>query len=152
MVAQAMKQSAVAAKRRQALKLIAEFSFGSTSVSSLPTPLLEVPKQVVLTATDLTLCWRLYALYYDETLSLDSLLALLKRAGVITVVGGVSVYAGARSLQGMVDEALNLTIVGTIFSGFIAGSYTAGFGLAFLYWVDRCWQQDQPALLGGSGQ
>ncbi len=137
-------------KQRQGLRLIIEFSLGSTVASSIPTPVFEIPKQVALTAADLSLCWRLYALYFDEELSLDSLLALLKRAGVITAVGGAAVYASARAAQGIADEALNLTLVGSLFSGLLAGSYTALLGCAFLYWVERAWEQEQSAQVRDS--
>ena len=137
-----MYQLTLEQKQRRALGLILEFAVGSTAASSIPTPVFEVPKQFMLTVADLTLCWRLYALYYDEELSLDSLLALIRRAGVAPVAGGVVTYASARAAQGFADETLNLSVIGSLFSGLIAGSSTALVGLAFLAWVNRAWQQD----------
>jgi uncharacterized protein (DUF697 family) len=142
-----MTDLTLAQKRHHGLKLIAEFGLSSTLVSSISTPLLEVPKQVVLTASDLTLCWRLYALYYDRELSVDNLLALLRRAGIVTAVGGSVIYTGARATQGVIDEFLNLVLFGRVFSGLVAASYTTALGLAFLYWIDRAWRSDRSAPL-----
>ena len=130
-------------KQRKSLTLILEFALGSTAASSVPTPAFEVSKQIVLAAADVTLCWKIYALYYDEDLSLENIVELLKRAGIITSVGSVLVYTGARTSQGLADEMLNLSGIGTLVSGVIAGSSTALVGLAFLAWVNNAWQQDQ---------
>ena len=133
-------------KQRKSLTLILEFALGSTAASSIPTPAFEVSKQIILAAADVTLCWSIYALYYDEDLSVENIVELLKRAGIITSVGTVLVYTGARTTQGLADEMLNLTGIGTIVSGVIAGSSTALVGLAFLAWINNAWQQDQLLL------
>ena len=133
-------------KQKKSLKLIMEFAMGSTAASSIPTPVFEISKQIMLAGADLTLCWRIYAIYYDEELSMDSLTELMKRAGILTSVGTALVYTGARATQGMMDETLNLSGIGTVVSGLIAGSSTAAVGLAFLAWVNNAWQQDQLLL------
>ena len=133
-------------KQKKSLTLILEFALGSTAASSIPTPAFEVSKQIILAAADVTLCWSIYALYYDEDLSVENIVELLKRAGIITSVGTVLVYTGARTTQGLADEMLNLTGIGTIVSGVIAGSSTALVGLAFLAWINNAWQQDQLLL------
>jgi hypothetical protein len=53
----------------------------------------------------------------------------------VTVVGGALIYSGAKALQGLIDEGLNLTGVGTFVSGIITGATTATVGFAFLTWV-----------------
>ena len=98
-----MSELTLEQKQRRSLAIILEFAMGSTAASSIPTPVFEVPKQLMLTVADLTLCWRLYALYYDEELSKDSLLALINRAGIAPVAGGAIAYAGARTVQGIAD-------------------------------------------------
>ena len=133
-------------KQKKSLKLIMEFAMGSTAASSIPTPVFEISKQIMLAGADLTLCWRIYAIYYDEELSMESLTELMKRAGILTSVGTALVYTGARATQGMMDETLNLSGIGTVVSGLIAGSSTAAVGLAFLAWVNNAWQQDQLLL------
>ena len=50
-----------------------EFAMGSTAASSIPTPVFEISKQIVLAGADLTLCWRIYSLYYDEELNLKEI-------------------------------------------------------------------------------
>ena len=99
-----MSQPTLEQKQRHAIRLILEFALGSTAASSIPTPVFEVPKQFMLTVADLTLCWRLYALYYDEELSPDSLLALIRRAGIAPAAGVAVAYASARTAQGFADE------------------------------------------------
>ena len=142
-----MSQLSIGEKQRKSLRLIFSYALGSTTISSIPTPIFEVSKQFVLSATDLKLCWRIYCLYYDERLSLASVGALLERAGLVVAVGSVLVYTGARATQGIADELLNLSIFGSLLSGVIAGSSTATVGFAFLFWVDRSWrrEQQQPA-------
>jgi hypothetical protein len=130
-------------KQKKSLTLILEFAVGSTAASSIPTPAFEVSKQIILAAADVTLCWRIYALYYDEELSIENIVELLQRAGIIASVGTVLVYTGARTSQGMADELLNLSGIGTLVSGLIAGSSTALVGLAFLAWINNAWQRDQ---------
>ena len=134
-------------KQSKSLAMILEFAMGSTAASSIPTPVFEVSKQLLLAAADVTLCWRIYALYYDEELSIDNIIELLQRAGIVTAVGSVLVYTGARTTQGFVDEALNVSGIGTLLSGIIAGSSTALVGLAFLAWINKSWQEDQLLLL-----
>ena len=145
-----LSQLTIGQKQRKSLSLIYSHALGSTTVSSIPTPIFEVSKQVVLSATDLILCWRIYCLYYEENLSLESVVALLERAGIVVAVGSVLVYTGARATQGIADEFLNLSIFGSLVSGVIAGSSTATVGLAFLFWVDRSWrrEQEQPERIG----
>jgi len=133
-------------KQRKSLALILEFALGSTAASSVPTPAFEVSKQIILAAADVTLCWNIYALYYDEDLSVENIVELLKRAGIVTSVGTVLVYTGARTTWGLADEVLNLSGIGTLVSGVIAGSSTALVGLAFLAWINNAWQQDQLLL------
>ena len=133
-------------KKRNSLALILEFAMGSTVASAIPTPVFEVSKQVALAAADVALCWRIYSLYYDKDLSVDSMIELLKRAGIVTAVGTVMIYTGARAAQGLVDESLNLTGIGTLVSGIIAGSSTAVVGLTFLAWINEIWQRDQLLL------
>ena len=133
-------------KQKKSLKLIVEFALGSTAASSIPTPIFEISKQIMLAGADLTLCWRIYAIYYDEELSMESLTELMKRAGILTSVGTALVYTGARATQGVMDETLNLSGIGTVASGLMAGSSTAAVGLAFLAWANNAWQQDQLQL------
>ena len=138
-----MSELTLQKKQRKSLALILEFALGSTAASSVPTPAFEVSKQIVLAAADVTLCWKIYALYYDEDLSIENIVELLKRAGIIASVGSVLLYTGARTGQGLADEVLNLSGIGTLVSGVIAGSSTTLVGLAFLAWINNAWQQDQ---------
>ena len=133
-------------KQKKSLTLILEFACGSTAASSIPTPVFEVSKQIILAAADVTLCWRIYVLYYDEELSIENIVELLQRAGIIASVGTVLVYTGVRTSQGMADELLNLSGIGTLVSGLISGSSTALVGLAFLAWINNAWQRDQLLL------
>ena len=141
-----MNQLTIGQKQRKSLKLIVSYAMGSTTVSSIPTPIFEVSKQLVLSASDVILCWQIYSLYYEQELSVDSVVELLKRAGIIVAVGSVLVYTGARATQGIADEFLNLSIVGSLVSGLIAGSSTATVGLAFLVWVDQSWRREPGQL------
>ena len=63
-----MNQLTIGQKQRKSLKLIVSYAMGSTTVSSIPTPIFEVSKQLVLSASDVILCWQIYSLYYEQEL------------------------------------------------------------------------------------
>ena len=87
---------------------ILEVSLGTGFTSSLPTPTIEVPKQISISAVDLALCFYIYRLYFDEDIQKsEQVINLMKRAGLVTVSGGTIVYIGYKAARGLFDEIAN---------------------------------------------
>ena len=126
-------------KRMTALLCLFGAALATGASSALPTPVLEVPKQLALGAADAGLCLTIYQIYFGDVVTGRDLLALLQEAGLVTVISGAVGYAGVKVLQGMFDEAANLlTLPGFLLSGTITASETLLIGaLWMLYCEDR---------------
>lgn len=79
---------------------IFKVSLGTGLGSALPTPTIEVPKQIAISVGDLALCFHIYKEFFEEEIK-DSnhFLSLMKRAGLVTVAGGAIVYIGYKAAR-----------------------------------------------------
>jgi hypothetical protein len=130
-------------KRRKALWLIVPAATITGSASGAPTPGLEVPKQAVVSATDIALLAGIYNVYFDEDVSADRMVDILKEAGILAFVGGSIVYGGVKLTEAGLAEVLNFVPgLGWLVSGLITASVTAT--VACLWW----WYCDTQARKG----
>jgi hypothetical protein len=130
-------------KRRKALWLIVPAATATGGVSGAPTPGLEGPKQVVVSAADIALLAGIYNVYFDDDITPSNMIEVLKEAGLLIAVGGSIVYGGVKLTEAGLAEVLNFVPgFGWLVSGVITASVTAT--VATLWW----WYCDQQARQG----
>ena len=118
---------------------IMKLSLGTGLTSALPTPTVEIPKQLGIAVGDLALCFHIYQIYFDDQIK-DSkqFIDLVKRAGLVTAGGGAIVYIGYKAARGLLDEAANFAPpFGQIFSGVLTFSETITIGFLWLKFVNK---------------
>lgn len=77
--------SSLGNKRLEAVLAIAGYTAGSGTASSAPTPCVEVPKQIVLTASDILMYTTIWKIYFEEDLTRKELTEVLTELGIVTV-------------------------------------------------------------------
>ena len=114
-------------------------SFVTGAASALPTPTIEIPKQIAISVGDLTLCFFIYKTYFGEDIkNSKKLLKLLEHAGLVTVIGGTLTYIGYKAARGLFDEFANLVPpIGQILSGLLTVTETVAIGFIWLQFVHK---------------
>ncbi len=112
-------------------------SFVTGVASALPTPTIEIPKQIAISVGDLTLCFLIYRTYFsDDIKNSKQLMKLLEHAGLVTVVGGTLTYIGYKAARGVFDEIANFVPpIGQILSGLLTVTETVAIGFIWLQFV-----------------
>ncbi|MBC7778114.1 MAG: hypothetical protein H7246_21960 [Phycisphaerae bacterium] len=120
-------------------------SLGTGLGSALPTPLIEIPKQIAISVSDLAMCFYIYKNYFGEDIKTSKQFSkLLERAGLVTVVGGGLVYVGYKAARGLLDECANLVpILGQIFSGVVTFTETMAIGFLWLHFVHKIYLNEK---------
>lgn len=130
-------------KRKSALWLIVPTATVTGGASGAPTPALELPKQLVVTAADVALLAGIYNVYFDEDIEPANMIELLMHSGMVIAVGGTVVYGGVKLTEVCLAEILNFVPgVGWLVSGMLTASVTAT--VATLWW----WHCDRHARAG----
>ena len=131
-------------RRLDATFSIAAAALGTASITAIPTPALELSKQLSIAATDLALCWRVYEIYFDDQLNTATALELLRTLGAVTAVGGALTYTAIKLSQVIVDELsilLGPAKVGiSLISATASGATTLGLGAAWMLLCDRMFE------------
>lgn len=134
-------------KRWNALLFLLPTVAGTAVASTVPTPGLEMHKQVAIGTAEMALCTRIYAIYFNEEIETSRIIELLPEAGFVIAAGGLGGYTAAKITQGALQEALNFVpVVGWGLSAVITGSVTAA--VAVTWWV-FCDKQYRQGLLPG---
>lgn len=124
-------------KRADALIRIGQHGIGTALAGTVPTPALELTKQIGIALSDAWMFWDIYKTYYNEELSAKKLRELLGEAGIIVVTGGVIGYGAVRISQSLLGEVLNLVpVAGWLVSGAISGATSVVVGLAWMVFVE----------------
>jgi hypothetical protein len=129
-------------KRNKAALLILGAAGVGGFATFAPTPVIEVPKQVVLGAADLAMCVGIYHIYFEEMLSESGLLSFMQDVGFITVGATGAGYLIAKGASGIVHEVANVGgPLGWALSGAIALGGTALLGGAWLFICDKQYRE-----------
>lgn len=129
-------------KRFQTMGAIVTAALGAGSASALPTPTLELPKQAVIAISDITLCASIYTIWFDRRVTTEEMQDMLLDFGLLSVTGGILIYAGVKTAEGLLAEAMNIFgPIGWSVSAVITGSVTITVGVAF--WL-LCEKQPVP--------
>lgn len=124
--------------RYDSLMKITRTMGGAALSGAVPTPTLELAKQLGISIADAWMCFDIYKTYFDKDLSKQDLARMLKTTGVIVLGGGLAGYVGIRLAQALLSEILEqIPIANSIITGFAFGSSTFIIGLAWLAIVEQ---------------
>ena len=114
-------------------------TMGGVALSgAVPTPSLELAKQLGISITDAWMCFDIYRTYFGKDLSKQDLARMLQTTGVIVLGGGIAGYVGIRLAQAVLAEILEqVPIANSIVTGIAFGSSTFVIGLAWLAIVEQ---------------
>lgn len=136
-------------KRLEAALAIAGCAASGGAATAVPMPCGEVPKQVVLTASDILMYVTVWKIYFEEDLSQKDLLALLAEVGIITAAAAGTAYLAAKGSTALLKEITNWAGPMAWWVGaLLAGSLTGGLGGLWAFYCDyRYCQQMAPSSL-----
>ncbi|BAZ67508.1 hypothetical protein NIES4106_22630 [Fischerella sp. NIES-4106] len=131
-------------KRLDVTIAITAYAIGSSGISATPTPGVEIPKQVVLTATDIAMYTSVWKTYFQEELSSKQLTDMLIELGLVTVAAAGTAYIVSKATTAILSEITDwLGPVGWGFTVAIAGSLTGLFGATWAAYCDYLYRQKE---------
>ncbi len=111
---------------------------GAALSGAVPTPTLELAKQLGISIADAWMCFDIYKTYFGKDLSKQELARMLQTTGVIVLGGGIAGYVGIRLAQAVLSEILEqVPIANSLITGIAFGSSTLIVGLAWLAIVEQ---------------
>ncbi|MFN6570172.1 hypothetical protein [Dendronalium sp. ChiSLP03b] len=129
-------------KRLETALAIATYAIGSGTASIAPTPGGEIPKQLILTASDILMYTRIWKIYFEEDLSNKGLVEILAELGLVTVGATATAYIVSKASTAILKEITNWTgPLGWGIAGAIAGSLSGLFGFAWALYCDNLYSQ-----------
>jgi ABC-type Fe2+-enterobactin transport system substrate-binding protein len=137
-------------KRLDTTLAIATYALGSATASAAPTPGGEIPKQILLTASDVLMYTRIWRIYFEEDLSSKSVVEMLTELGLVSAVGAGSAYVISKATTAILKEIANWTgPIGWGITAAIAGSLSGLFGAAWALYCDNLYNQKHPQPVEG---
>lgn len=134
-------------KRLEAALAIAAGAISSGGACAAPTPGGEVPKQVVLTASDIAMYTSIWKIYFQEDLSTKNLLEMLAELGLVTAAAAGTAYVVSKVSMAILCEITDwLGPVGWGPAAAIASSITGLFGASWAVYCDYLYCQKQSLL------
>ncbi|MDE2749910.1 MAG: hypothetical protein OXI34_13200 [Chloroflexota bacterium] len=111
---------------------------GAALSGAVPTPTLELAKQLGISIADAWMCFDIYKTYFGKELSKQDLARMLGATGVVVLGGGIAGYVGIRLAQALLSEILEqIPIANSVITGIAFGSSTFVIGLAWLAIVEQ---------------
>lgn len=124
--------------RYDSLMKITRTMGGAALSGAVPTPTLELAKQLGISIADAWMCFDIYRTYFGKELSKRELAKMLQTTGVIVLGGGIAGYVGIRLAQALLSEILEqIPIANSVITGIAFGSSTFIIGLAWLAIVEQ---------------
>lgn len=140
--------SSLGKKRLEAALAIASYAVSSGAASAAPTPGVEIPKQLILTASDILMYTNIWKIYFEEDLSSKGVLEMLAEVGIVVVAATGTAYIVAKGTTALLNEITDwLGPMGWGVSAAISSSLTGMFGSMWALYCDRLYSQkeSQPA-------
>jgi hypothetical protein len=131
-------------KRLEAIFLVAGYVASESAIVAVPTPCVEVPKQITLTSADVLMCAQIWKIYFEQDLSNQNLLATLAELGIVVITAAGTAYVVTRGTTAVVKEITEwagLPAWGV--SALIAGSLTGLFGAAWILYCEYLYSHKQ---------
>ena len=111
---------------------------GAALSGAVPTPTLELAKQLGISIADAWMCFDIYKTYFEKDLTKRELSKMLQTTGIVILGGGLAGYVGIRLAQALLSEILEqIPIANSIITGIAFGSSTFIIGLAWLAIVEQ---------------
>ena len=118
---------------------------GAALSGAVPTPTLELAKQLGISIADAWMCFDIYKTYFGKDLSKQDLQRMLQTTAVVVLGGGIAGYVGIRLAQAVLSEILEqVPIANSLVTGIAFGSSTFIIGLAWLSIVEQSYFQQSP--------
>ncbi|NMG05498.1 hypothetical protein [Brasilonema sp. UFV-L1] len=131
-------------KRLEAILAVATYAVGSGSATVAPTPGVEIPKQFILTASDVLMYTSIWRIYFEEDLSSKGLSEMLMELGFVTVAATGTAYIVGKASTAILKEITNWTgPLGWGLLAAISGSITGLFGAAWALYCDHLYSQKE---------
>ncbi|MYD08833.1 MAG: hypothetical protein F4X02_02200 [Chloroflexi bacterium] len=125
-------------KRYDCLLKITRTMGGVALSGAVPTPTLELAKQLGISITDAWLCLDIYRAYFGKDLTKGDLAKMFQTSAVVLLGGGIVGYVGIRLAQAALHELLEqLPIANSLITAIAFGSSTLIIGLAWLSIVEQ---------------
>ncbi|YAF95612.1 MAG: hypothetical protein AB3A66_24210 [Nodularia sp. CChRGM 3473] len=132
-------------KRLEVALAIATYAIGSGTASAAPTPGGEIPKQIVLTASDVAMYTTIWKIYFHEDLSSQGILEMLSQLGLVTLAATGTAYIVSKATTAIVSEITDwLGPVGWGVTAAIATSITGIFAASWAIYCDRLAAEKEP--------
>ncbi|NMG18411.1 hypothetical protein [Brasilonema bromeliae] len=136
--------SSLGKKRLEAVLAVATYAVGSGTATAAPTPGVEVPKQLILTASDIIMYTRVWKIYFEEDLSSQGLLEMLVELGLVTVAATGTAYIVSKASTAILKEITSWTgPLGWGVLAVISGSITGLFGTVWALYCDYLYSQKE---------
>nr|WP_290225378.1 hypothetical protein [Trichocoleus desertorum] len=129
-------------KRLDVALAIAGYAVDSGAAVAMPTFGVELPKQVVLSASDVLMYTRIWKIYFEEDLSHSNLMEMLTQVGLVTVAATGVAYIVAKGSTAILKEFTNWLGWGA--TAAIAGSLAALSGAAWALYCDYLYAERNP--------
>lgn len=137
--------SSLGKKRLEATLAIATYAIGSGTASAAPTPGGELPKQILLTASDILMYTSIWKIYFEEDLSRKELVEILAELGLVTIAATGTAYVVSKASTALLKEITNwIGPLGWGMIAAIASSLSGLFGVAWAIYCDQLYSQRQP--------
>jgi hypothetical protein len=133
-------------KRLDTVLAITTYAIGSGTASVAPTPGGEIPKQFILTASDILMYTTIWRIYFEEELSTKGLIEILAELGLVTFGATGTAYIVSKASTAILKEITNWAgPLGWGFTAAIAGSLSGLFGAIWAIYCDHLHsQKEQP--------
>lgn len=132
-------------KRLEATLAIAGYAVSGGTASAVPTPGVELPKQVVLTTADIAMYTSIWRIYFGEDLSHKALPEMLTELGIVTVAAMGTAYIVAKGSTAILSEIADWAgPMGWGVKAAMAGSLSGLFGAAWALYCDRRYAEIHP--------
>ena len=96
-------------KRLDAAIAITTYAVGSGTASAVPTPGVELPRQLLLTASDILMYTNIWKIYFEEDLTSKGLLEILRELGLVTIGATGTAYLVTKATTAILKELSNWT-------------------------------------------
>lgn len=134
-------------KRLESVLAVTGYAASSGTAAAVPTPGVEFPKQIVLTASDILMYTTIWKIYFQEDLSRKQLIEMLAEVGMVTIAAVGTAYVVVKGSTALLHEITDwFGPVGWGVAAIVTGSLTGIFGAAWMLYCDRLYTQNTPIL------
>jgi hypothetical protein len=131
-------------KRLEAVLAIATYTVSNGTATAAPTPGVELPKQLILTASDILMYTSIWKIYFGEDLSKNGLLEILAQLGLVTVAATGTAYIVNKVSTAILKEITNWAgPVGWGVLSVVSGSVSGLFAVAWALYCDHLYSQKE---------